>query len=279
MAGPGRGAGQLHPQLAIGEPGPALVCRMQGKRGLADPRRTGNRDHWHAGMIAAWVDGADQVGALGGSAGEVRWSGRQLADRLPRLGRGGRLPLVGRRGPGGRLLPGEKSGDRDVLSQHPHVGCTQRGPGQHAKLVVQPPAHLLVGPQGVRLPVRAREGDHQPRVGPFVERIPGSQRPQMREHPTVSGSGVGVVQHRRRMLSGERRHSRVIVQGTDVGQRLAAPQAERLLECLARVCVCCRAGALDQAAEHQQVEFFRCQHQAVARSVSLRQAFPAVGQP
>jgi len=71
----------------------------------------------------------------------------------------------------------------------------------------------------------------------------------------------------------------VISQGTDIGQRLAAPQAERLVECLARVRGCQRAGALDQAAEHQQVEFLRCQDQAVAGSISLRQVFPAAGQP
>ena len=77
---------------------------------------------------------------------------------------------------------------------HPPWGCpgaalargiSQFGTWRDPELLVEAAAYLVIGAQRGGLVPGARQRDHQPGVGPLVERLPGDQLPQVAEHAVM----------------------------------------------------------------------------------------------
>ena len=157
-------------------------------------------------------------------AGEQRARRRPPAARASRRGggRGARRLRLGRRG----------QVERGVLGEDRLVQALQLGAGLDADLLDERRARVAVGGERLRLAAGAIEREHPLGVQALAQRVLGDERVELADHLGVpAGREVGVDRHLGRAQAqllepadlgrGERLVG-------EVGERLAAPQRERL---------------------------------------------------
>ncbi len=205
------------PVLEVLAPG---VRPVLGEGGLADAGRADHRDHVGAGRRVGRDEGVElphlppppDVGAGGGG---------QLGRERP----GGR-GTSGWRGVVGAARGGE------LLAQHPQVGVADLRAGRDAQLLVEPVAQPVEHVERGGLFAAAGEGEDQPGVQAFVQRLGVHQVPQHRDGllgPAQQQRGVGVEEHGLDApLVGDHRGGVLAQDGVGVREHGAAPPPQGL---------------------------------------------------
>ena len=167
-----------------------------------------------------------------------------------------------RRGRCGQHRPGEPLQQPGVLAQHGLLEVAQLGARVDAQLVAEQLGAPAAGLQGVGLPVGGVERGDEPGPQPLAQRVRGDEVLQVgdgRLGPAQGQQGVAAPLAGAHLQLGQpqpvARGGREVAQ---LGQRLAAPQRQRLVQqrdAALRGAVGHRAVAgLDQLAEGQQVQ-------------------------
>ncbi len=122
--------------------------------------------------------------------------------------------------------------ERRVVGEDLLVQALELGAGLDADLLHQPGARLAIGLERLRLPAGAVEGEHALRMQALAQRVRRDERVELGDHlDMAAGLEVGVDRQLGRPqpqlleaadLGGGERLVR------DVGERVAAPQRERL---------------------------------------------------
>ena len=208
-----------------------------------------------------------------------------------RLGCRGRATAAGGGGvAAGRTGRGSRSSSLGSCRSTACSRSRSSGPGVDAQLVAQQLGAAAERVQRLRLPVGGVEGGDQPGPQPLAQRVLGDQVLQVGDRGVRAGPTASSASHRRsraRTCSSVSRSRSVVTVGqvAELGQRLAPPQAERLVEqgdAARRVAGPHGAVAgLDQLGEAQQVQVRGVGPQQVAgragQQHGRRLARPAVG--
>ena len=158
------------------------------------------------------------------------------------------------------------------------MGPRELGSRQHPQLFIQEAAQFLVGPQRGGLLPGSGEREHEPGARLLVQRLAGAEVGQLTQRPVRAAgllSQVRVLQHGHRARPADLEDRRVAAQDVHVAHRLAAPQAEGQLECVAGSLGLAGCGRVvrvaDQLPERQQVELILGDLQPVAGATGHQQ--------
>jgi hypothetical protein len=263
------GLGDVPDDLDGGKPG-ELGDDDAVREPLADPRRRLQRQPGLA--RAARAQQRDDRGALQRrrQPPHVRVPSDEAGDRHRDGGgeRAGWRPGRGdgRSGHGGRL---RGRGQTGVLPQDRRLQRTQRRRRVDAQLLVEQPAHLPVGRQGLVLPAGPVQREHVRRTQPLPEGVRADEPVELRDQGGVLPSGQPRLEQRLRRRQSEFRQvlrlSSEPVAVREVAQRVPPPEPGRRCEQVRRDRRRRRARLVDEPAGHEHVRDVGRRRQHVSR--------------